>query len=51
MSFSVLEAGLGLVILLALGVFVRASLKGGKQLGALWDRREEHRRARESRKP
>lgn len=51
MSFPLLEAGLGLVILLALGIFVRASLKGGRQLGALWDRREEHKRARESRNP
>ena len=51
MSLSVLEAVLGLVILLALGMLVRASLKGGRQLGALWDRREEHKRARESRNP
>ena len=50
MSFSVFEAGLGLVFLAGLAILLRATLKGGKQIGTLWDKREEHKRARESRR-
>jgi hypothetical protein len=40
---------LWLVVIAGVLLFLRATLKGGKQLGAFWDKREEHRRARESR--
>jgi hypothetical protein len=51
MSASTLQILLFVVLIAGVVLFLRASLKGGRQLGAFWDRREEHKRARESRNP
>lgn len=49
MSASTLQIVLFVVLIAGVVLFLRASLKGGKQLGAFWDRREVHKRERDSR--
>lgn len=38
MEFSTLHLGLALLVIGALGLFLRAFLRGSRQLGSFWDR-------------
>jgi hypothetical protein len=44
MSISIVELVLYAVLVAGIGLFLRATLRGGKQLGGLWDRRTQQRR-------